>query len=392
MSNSSPSESGAAPNGNRERGKLKVFLGYAAGVGKTYQMLAEAQDRKRQGVDVIVGYFEPHARADTIAQLGDLELVPRLAMQYRGANFEEMDVDAIRRRQPAICAVDEFPHTNVPGSARGKRWEDVLVLLEDGIDVWTTMNVQHLESLNDQVYEISGIRVRETVPDWVVQQAAEVVMVDLTPRALLNRLDRGAVYQGDKAQRAKENFFKESTLAALRELALRQTAFEVESRHPSAAAATGERPRQPPLRQTFPPPPAERVLIYITPDPSSAALIRRAKRVADYMQGDCVAVAVCPSESAGGMPGAQRDALERHLNFARNLHIETHLMTGHDAAAELVAFAREHKVTQIYIARPRVAGWDLPLRRDLVERVALLTPDMEVTIVAQHVPWRATKS
>lgn len=343
-------------------GKLKVFLGYAAGVGKTYQMLEEGQRLKSQGVDVVVGYFEPHARPETTAQLGELEVVPRRKLEYRGVQLEEMDTEAIIVRHPQVCLVDEFPHTNAPGSERPKRWQDVLYLLKKGIDVSTTMNVQHLESLNDQVGSITGIRVRETVPDWVLQNAGEVVMVDLTPRALLNRLERGVVYRAEKAQKAKENFFKESTLVALRELALRETAFEVESRTPHGPASG-------------------KVLIYIEPGPFIAALIRRGKRVADYLQANCLAVAVSPP---GGMSGAERDAIERHLEFARNLHIETKVITGKDVAVELVSFARRNGFTQIYLARPGVKGWGLALTRDLVQRVALLADDMEVTIVAER--------
>src|SRR6202142_3689718 len=196
-------------------GRLKIYLGYAAGVGKTYQMLEEAQETKRQGRDVVIGYFEPHGRKDTIARTDGLENIPRRRLDYRGTKFEEMDTPAILARHPAVCVVDEFPHTNVPGSERVKRWEDVLALLDAGIDVLTTMNVQHLESLNDQIYQITGVRVRETIPDWVVREANEVVMVDLTPRALLNRLERGVVYAPDKAKQALENFFKEPTLAVL---------------------------------------------------------------------------------------------------------------------------------------------------------------------------------
>ena len=212
-------------------GRLKVYLGYAAGVGKTYQMLVDARELKRQGKDVVIGYFEPHGRADTIAQTSGLELTTRRRIEYRGAWFEEMDTDAILRRAPQICVVDEFPHTNVPGSERQKRWEDVMALLEHGIDVLTTMNIQHLESLNDQISYITGVRVRETIPDWVMKHADEVVMVDLTPGALLNRLKRGVVYTPDKAERALENFFREPVLVALREMALRQTAHEVDLRH-----------------------------------------------------------------------------------------------------------------------------------------------------------------
>src|SRR5437764_6600094 len=193
-------------------------------------MLEESQELRKQRADIVIGYFEPHGRKDTIEKTEDLEIIPRRRIEYRGCAFDEMDTDGILRRAPQICAVDEFPHTNVPGAERAKRWEDVMVLLDAGIDVMTTMNLQHLESLNDQIWQISGIRVRETVPDWVVNQAEEVVMVDLTPRALLNRLQRGVVYEREKAERALQNFFREQTLVALRELALRQAAHEVEHR------------------------------------------------------------------------------------------------------------------------------------------------------------------
>src|SRR5881409_2107903 len=238
------------------RGRLKVFLSYAAGAGKTYRMLDEAHELKKQGVDIVVGYFEPHGRKDTIEKIEGLEVIPRRKMEYRGASFEEMDTEAILKRATKVCAVDEFPHTNVPGSERAKRWEDVVVLLDAGIDVMTTMNLQHLESLNDQMWEITGVRVRETVPDWVIKQADEVVMVDVTPEALINRLRRGVVYEPEKATKALENFFKEQTLTALRELALRQAAHEVDLR------LKDERP-------------ADRVLIHITAEPTAAMLIRR---------------------------------------------------------------------------------------------------------------------
>jgi two-component system sensor histidine kinase KdpD len=266
----------------RRRGTLKVFLGYAAGVGKTYKMLREAQELKRQGQDVVIGYFEPHGRAETIAQTEGLETVPRCAVAYRGRTFEEMDTDAILARRPEIAAVDEFPHTNVPGSPRAKRWEDVVVLLDAGIDVLTTMNIQHLESLNDPIREISGIQVRETVPDWIVKEADEVVLVDLTPEALLNRLARGVVYPPDKAERALLNFFKEPTLAALREMALRQTAHEVDVRQTAADSVSGEASGRP---SRFPDA-RERILIYVTESPTSSALIRRGRRVADYLKAD----------------------------------------------------------------------------------------------------------
>src|SRR5437899_3965308 len=270
-----------------QRGKLKIFMGYAAGVGKTFKMLEETQDLKAQGVDVVIGYFEPHSRKDTIAKAEGLDIIPRKKVEYRRSVFEEMDTHAILARRPHVCVVDEYPHTNVPGSDRAKRWEDVELLLDAGIDVLTTMNIQHLESLNDQVWQIAAIRVRETVPDWVVQQADEVVMVDLTPRALLNRLQRGVVYEREKAARALQNFFREQTLVALRELALRQAAHEVEHRIGSDASgaaaqnaiATGPRKHQ-------------RILVHVTADPQTAMLIRRAKRVSDFLDAECFAVAV----------------------------------------------------------------------------------------------------
>jgi len=368
----------------RRRGRLKIFLGYAAGVGKTYQMLDEAQKLKRQGVDVVVGYFEPHGRQDTIAKAEGLEFVPRRTITYRASTFEETDVEAILQRRPQVCAIDEFAHTNVPGSERAKRWEDVQVLLDAGIDVLTTMNVQHLESLNDQVWQFTGIRVRETIPDWVVKQADEVVMVDLPPQALLNRLKRGAIYSRDKARLAAEKFFQESNLVALRELAMRQTAHEVEVR--LGAPDETDRPAEDADDRPSPAiaPASDRILIFITDDPSTAALIRRGRRVADYLKADCFAVFIHPQIDLQGLPRAQREAIERHLNFARNLHVETRVLQGENVAQALVNFARLHRITQIYLARPRQSSWPRLLGRNLLGQVVRLARDMQVTIVADR--------
>jgi two-component system sensor histidine kinase KdpD len=347
------------------RGELKIYLGYAAGVGKTYQMLEDAQELKRRGLDVVIGYFEPHARKDTIAKTEGLEVIPRRIMQYRGATFEEMDTAAILERKPQVCVVDEFPHTNVPGSERTKRWEDVQILLDAGIDVLTTMNVQHFESLNDQVWQITGVHVRETIPDWVTKQAAEVVMVDVTPRALLNRLERGAVYSPDKAQKALENFFREQTLRALRELAMRQTAHELHR--------AGEGPR-------------EKVLIHVTAEPATAAIIRRGKRVADYLEAECFAVFVSHDGDLHALPDSQREIVEKHLNFARNLHVETRLIPGKDIAETLVSFARLHGITQIFLGWPQRKNRVPQLGRNLVQQVVRLARDMEITVVAERRP------
>jgi len=357
----------------RARGKLKIFMGYAAGVGKTYKMLEEAQERKASGVDVVIGYFEPHGRAETIARTEGLELIPRRKIDYRGTFFEEMDTDAILARRPQLCVVDEFPHTNVPGSHRTKRWEDVQELLDQGIDVLTTMNIQHLESLNDQVWNISGIRVRETIPDWVVQQADEVVMVDLTPRALLHRLQRGVVYERSKAESALQNFFRESTLVALRELALRQAAHEVEQR----IAGDDEKAAPPSYKH-------HKILVLVTEDPKSAMLIRRAKRMSDFVGAECFAVAVQPTGDLSALSEENRAALDRHLNFARNLHIETRILEGENPADTLVDFARRNQVTQIYLTRPRERKWPSVFNSDPIRKIISLAKDTQIVIVSDR--------
>jgi two-component system, OmpR family, sensor histidine kinase KdpD len=359
------------------RGRLKVFLGYAGGVGKTYQMLSEAQELKRAGIDVVAAYFEPHGRTETIALVQGLEVVPRRVVEYRGASFEEMDTEAVLRRHPALAVVDEFPHTNVPGSPRAKRWEDVHVLLDAGIDVFTTMNVQHLESLNDQIWQSTGVRVRETVPDWVLKQADEIVMVDVTPQALLNRLQRGVVYPPDRAQAALLNFFKEPTLVALRELAMRQTAHAVESRQ-HLAKEPGAAPIGPEVHAD------ERLLLLIAPHPASAALIRRGRRVADYLEAECLAVFVAPTSDLRHLTEEERETVGRQLNFARGLHIETRVLEGEDTARTLVDFARLYGVTQIFVMRQPTVSRGPWFRRGLVQRIVRLAGDMQVTIVADR--------
>jgi two-component system sensor histidine kinase KdpD len=358
------------------RGRLKMFLGYAAGVGKTYQMLAEGQDLHKHGIDVVIGYFEPHARAETIALTEGLETVPRRVVEHRGSRFEEMDAEAILARRPRVVMVDEFAHTNVPFSPRSKRWEDVHVLLDAGIDVLTTMNVQHLESLNDQVWQSTNVRVRETVPDWVVRAADEIVMVDLTPRALLNRLRRGVVYPPDRARAALHTFFREPALVALRELAMRQTAHAAESREQPAESATTESAGTAAVAD-------DRLLLLITPDPASAALIRRGRRVADYLQAECLAVLVAGSSDLRDLSAEERKSAERHLNFARGLHIDARILEAADVPQSVVEFARLNRVSQIFLLREKSRGFPFP-RRGLVQRIVSLAGDMQVTIVSDR--------
>jgi two-component system sensor histidine kinase KdpD len=368
---------------DRHRGRLKIYMGYAAGVGKTYQMLDEARRLQGRGIDIVIGYVECHGRKDTLAKTEGLEIVPRKKITYRSSMFEEMDTDAILVRRPRVCAVDEFPHTNVPGSERGKRWEDVQVLLDAGIDVLTTMNIQHLDSLSDQVWHISGIRVRETIPDWVVHQADEVVMVDVTPRALLHRLQRGVVYGPEKAQSALQNFFRESTLVALRELALREAAHEVEHRMPRGVAIAEEPSEYAQADNQS----HHKILVFVTPAPQTAMLIRRAKRVGDFVGAECFAVTVQPSGDLTALVETEREAVEQHLNFARNLHIETRILAGDNVAEALIDFARRNQITQIFLSRPRRSRrFVSPFGRDLVQSIVNLAKDMQIIIVSEREP------
>jgi two-component system sensor histidine kinase KdpD len=336
-------------------------------VGKTYQMLTEAQELKLQNVDVVIGYFEPHGRAETIAQTEGLEFVPRRVYEHRGARFEDMDTAAVIARHPAVAVVDEFAHTNIPGSERPKRWEDVMAILDVGIDVLTSLNIQHIESLNDQVWHVTGIRVRETVPDWVVQEADEVVMVDVTPRALLHRLERGVVYSQEKARQALENFFTEQNLTALRELALRQTAHQLEEKREELRVPLPVRALESHRR--------ENILLWLTPHPSTAMLIRRGRRVADYLNSACTALFVARDAAMSELSQDDRNAIERHLNFCHNLRIASELVQSNEPAKAVAAWAREHGITQVFVTR------DAPDASKLVH----LVRDMQVTIVAERV-------
>jgi two-component system sensor histidine kinase KdpD len=368
-------------------GSLKVYLGYAAGVGKTFQMLADGQAAAQRGQEVVIAYFQPHARPDTIGQAQGLEIVPLRKIEYRGKTFEEMDTEAVLRRNPSIALVDELAHTNIPGSARTKRWEDVQVLLDAGIEVWTTMNVQHIESLNDQIWQITGIQVRETVPDGIVRQAAEIVAVDVTPEALLNRLKRGAVYKPEMVEKALTGFFKGSNLGALRELTLRQAAHEVDLRQSAydetrafqvpriSEARSGGKPGD----ET-----KERILIHITADPSTAMLIRRGRRVADYLHADCTALFVHRTPELSQLPAEERQAVEKHLRFARSLQIETRILGGSEIAKTVVEFARRNQVTQIFVAHSQTQLRDRLRGGNYAENIVRLAQDLQVTVVADR--------
>src|SRR6516225_1324590 len=358
---------------HKRRGRLKIYLGYAAGVGKTYRMLEDAGDLQARGVDVVLGFLELQGRTDVNERAKRFETTPLLRVACRGSYTEEFDVVGISRRAPKVCIIDNLAHTNAPGSERQRRWQDVQVLLEGGEDVLTTMNVQDLASLSDQILQITGLRVRETVPDWVFQQADEVVMVDVTPRALLHRLERGAIYEPERAKVESERLFQEPTLVALRELAIRQTAQALEARAAEKKAQSEAR--------------AEKILVNIAADASSAMLLRRARRVADYLHASCVAVFVCASGELADLPPSERQAVERHLRFAEDLRIEKTILKGKNAAKLLVDYAHQNGVTQIFIG-PSPSGSKKKRRwfpgLDFTEQVLYQARDLEVTVVAER--------
>src|SRR5450755_15591 len=280
-------ESDALIRHGPRQGRYKIFLGMAAGVGKTYRMLQEGQAEAEAGRDVVIGYLEPHGRAETVALAEGLEIVPRRRVSYRDTALEEMDLPAILRRAPELCLIDELAHTNAPGVEHDKRCQDIADVLNAGIDVYSTVNVQHLESLNDQVAELTGTRVRETVPDAVIGSADDVVLIDITPESLIERLRAGKVYPSERVQAALNNFFKLENLSALREVALRQVAEEVEAKRIPAESGTSGRGREERLIDTAAPQAiGERLLALITPKPQSQRVVRRAWRSAQRLGGE----------------------------------------------------------------------------------------------------------
>jgi two-component system, OmpR family, sensor histidine kinase KdpD len=298
--------------------------------------------------------------------------VPRRKIEYRGKLFEEMDTAAIIARKPEYALVDELAHTNVPGSEHEKRWRDVMLLLEANINVLTTVNIQHLESLNDRVFQITGVQVRETLPDRVVQTADDVVVVDVSTRALMHRLERGVVYSPEKASAALRNFFREGNLGALRELALRQTAETVEDELEGPTG--GSR-----LTGTL-----ECLMVCLHAHPSAATVVRRAKRVADRLHADCYVVHVVPDADWSGHTPDQRKIVEAHLNLARSLNLRTELVYGRDIAGMLVKFAAEHGVTQIFMGRSLRSGWKEFLSRNIIEQVIRAAPNLDIHVVAER--------
>ena len=341
------------------RARLRLYIGAAPGVGKSYQMLEDAHDLKRQGVDVVVGFVETHARADTLAQIRDLEQVPLRQMEYRGVTLQEMDLDAILARHPAIAVVDELAHTNAPGSTHQKRYEDVLALLDDGIDVITAVNIQHIESLNDVIASTTGVRVRETVPDWVLKRADEVVNVDVSVDTLRSRLKQGKIYDAAKIEQSLANFFRKGNLTALRELALRQLATD------QAGKADVYRQREGLERPVIP----DKVMVAMASRGSAKTLLRVGSRIAGRLATDWFAVYVeTPKEEPGRIKPEDHVALQDNIRFAKQLGAQVVKLNGSRVADLLVEFARREGITHVVFGQSARSRWDLLLRGSIVDR------------------------
>ena len=354
----------------KTRGIFKLFLGYAPGVGKTYSMLSEAIRRHQRGEDVVIGVVETHGRPPTAELAGQLEQVPRRKIEYRGVLFEEMDLDGILTRRPQIVLIDELAHTNIEGSKHRKRYEDVLDVLAANIDVLATMNVQHIESVAPTVQSITGIQIRETVPDWLVQRADEIVMADLTPEALQTRMRRGDIYGVDRAEKALANFFRRGNLIALRELALQHVTKAVD-RTLTAYMDAKRIQEQWAVR--------ERVAVCISASSASQVLIARGARVAEGVGGELFVLHIDT-----GSVEEERSTLAENMRFARNLGAEVVTVKGTSIAHTAAAFVREKRITHIVFGRTAVKGFRKYLYYWALQHFLSEAPNVDVHIVTQH--------
>jgi len=355
-----------------EKAKLRVYIGAAAGVGKTYQMLEDAHLLKKQGVDIVVAFVEAHGRVDTEALIGDLECVPLREIEYRGVTLREMDVDAVIARRPEIAIVDELAHTNIPGSKHHKRYEDVLELLDAGISVITAVNIQHIESLNDVVARTTGVKVRETVPDSFLRQADEVVNVDVSVDTLRTRLRQGKIYRIEKIEQALNNFFRKGNLSALRELALRQLAED------QAAKAQDYREREGLGQAVIP----EKVMVAIASRGGAKKLLRIGSRIAGRLASDWCAVYVeTPREEPGRIDPKNYVSLAESLRFAEELGAKVVKLKGANVADALIDFARREGVTHVIFGQSARSRWDILLRGSVINRFLNEARDATVQVV-----------
>src|ERR1700736_996819 len=355
-----------------EQAKLRVYIGAAPGVGKTYQMLEDAHLLKSQGADIVVAVVEAHGREDTTAMIGDLERVPMRRILYRDVTLEELDLDAVIARHPAIAIVDELAHTNVPGSKNSKRYQDVLDLLNAGISVITAVNIQHLESLNDVVTRTTGVRVRETVPDYFLRRADEVVNVDVSVDTLRTRLRQGKIYDVVKIEQALNNFFRKGNLSALRELALRQTATD------QATKAHDYREREG-LEQAVIP---EKVMVCMASRGSAKKLLRTGSRIAGRLASDWYAVYVeTPREEPGRIKPRDYAALRENISFAKDLGAKVVKLKSRNVADALISFARDEGITHVVFGQSSRSRWDILLHGSILNRFLREVRDATVQVV-----------
>jgi two-component system sensor histidine kinase KdpD len=356
----------------RDRARLRIYIGAAPGVGKTYEMLQEAHALRARGVDVVIGIVETYGRRDTEAQIKDLEIVPRRKVDYRGVLMEEMDVDGIIRRAPQACVVDELAHTNVPGSRHEKRYEDVLEILDAGIHVLTAVNIQHLETLNDAVARATGVRVRETVPDTFLDRADEVINVDVTVEELRHRLREGKIYRPEKVEQALSNFFRKGNLSTLRELALRAVADEVGEKAASYRVREGLEPALIP----------ERVMVCMSSNALAPRVIRAGARIAGRLGSKWYAVYVeTPQEQPGRIKGDDADALRENIRLAESLGAIVVRVKADKPADGLIAFAQREGVTHVIFGQTARARWELLWRGSTLDRFLSAVPDAAVQVV-----------
>lgn len=356
----------------QNRGLLKIFLGYAPGVGKTYAMLDEANRRLKYGQNIIIGYVENHGREETDTQIGNLEVLPRKKIIYNNVEMTELDVDTILKRHPETVLIDELAHTNVPGSKNKKRYEDVLEILGRGINVISTLNIQHLESLNDVVFQITGIRVNETLPDWILQQADEVVVVDLTPDALQNRLKRGNVYNKEKVPRALKNFFRKGNLNALRELVLRQAAEDVDEDD-----AYMKREGIKDNWHTV-----ERIMVCVSSSPNAKKLIRRGARIANRYKCGWYVVTVNSTRLFFRRDEEDdKKMLLSHIQLAKQLGAETVNLTGHSVSETLVEFANKKHITQIVMGQSARTKVETFFRGSTINKLIKMVRNVEIHLI-----------
>jgi len=356
----------------KPRGIFKLFLGYAPGVGKTYSMLSEAIRRASRGEDVVVGVVESHGRKATAELAAKLDRIPPRKLEYKGTVFEEMDVDAILARRPAVVVVDELAHTNIEGSKHAKRYEDVMELLEAKIDVLSTMNVQHVESVGPTVQQITGVQVRETVPDWVMQRVDEIVLADLTPQALQKRMERGDIYPVDRAQRALAHFFRPGNLIALRELALRQVTGVVDRSLDAYLEKDGTQPAHT-VR--------ERIGVCVSSNPAAQYLIARGSRMAQAIGGELYVFYVDVGRDT--RPEDQK-TLAENIRFAANLGARVVRTTDRSVADGVAQLVREHHITQVIFGRSARSGWQRYLYLSAIQRFLRDSPSVDVHIVTQE--------